>query len=72
MSHSPDIRQRLTNSSAKNAQSRSAVKIKSLTLTLEEIPEWQRDNDFILTGYRRCARSVKTFTVLCADYGVFL
>ena len=31
----------------------------SKTLTWLEIPEWQRDNEFILTGYRRCVRMVR-------------
>lgn len=26
---------------------------KSRTLTWKEIPDWQRDNDYILTGYRQ-------------------
>ena len=25
----------------------------SLTLTWEQIPAWQKDNEYILTGYRR-------------------
>ena len=29
------------------------------TLTWLEIPEWQRDNEYILTGYRRCVRMVR-------------
>jgi len=53
MSSSPDIRQRLLLNGIENAQSGRAVNLKALTVTLKEIPLWQRDNDFILTGYRR-------------------
>ena len=31
----------------------------SKTLTWREIPEWQRDNEYILSGYRRCVRVVR-------------
>ena len=27
---------------------------KKRTLTWQEIPAWQQDNEYILTGYRRC------------------
>ena len=31
----------------------------SLTLTWNEIPAWQKDNEYILTGYRRYACGVR-------------
>lgn len=30
-----------------------AAELHKLTLEWLEIPEWQRDNEYILTGYRR-------------------
>lgn len=30
----------------------------SKTLTWLEIPEWQKDNEYILSGYRRCVSAV--------------
>lgn len=34
-------------------------KLGSLTLSWHEIPPWQQDNEYIITGYRRCS----TFSV---------
>ncbi|KZP15305.1 HlyIII-domain-containing protein [Athelia psychrophila] len=53
---STNPRQRQTN--LKRIPSRDAPqKSKSLTLSWTEIPEWQRDNDHILTGYRHVQNS---------------
>ncbi|PIL23492.1 hypothetical protein GSI_14803 [Ganoderma sinense ZZ0214-1] len=39
----------------------------SKTLTWLEIPEWQRDNEYILTGYRRTGIVHETLSELASD-----
>ncbi|KAH9941612.1 HlyIII-domain-containing protein [Epithele typhae] len=39
-----------------------------LTLTWDEIAEWQRDNEYILTGYRRATASWRACTVSVFGY----
>ena len=56
MSKPNDLRQRRAN--LKSVPSRDeSQKSAALTLSWTEIPDWQKDNDYILTGYRHVQNS---------------
>ena len=38
-----------------------ATRSDSRTLTYAEVPSWQQDNEYILSGYRRCAEPPMAF-----------